>query len=197
MLITLEGPEGSGKSSQLPLLAEFLRQQGYIVHTTREPGGTPIGDQVREILTSMRNTGMNARAETLLFCAARAQLVAEVIRPCLARLTPSEFCTILTAGMATVASSTMGLYVLFLKDVFPGIAGHLMTASVLSAPAALVMAKLIMPEDGVPATLGLNPQLEPARDAGSLDAVINGAMAGMQMVLGIVALLIAFLILFT
>ncbi len=84
MFITLEGPEGSGKSSQIPLLAEFLRQQGFVVHTTREPGGTPIGDQVREVLTSMRNTSMNARTETLLFCAARAQLVAEVIRPRLA-----------------------------------------------------------------------------------------------------------------
>jgi dTMP kinase len=84
VFITLEGPEGSGKSSQIPLLAEFLRQQGLVVYTTREPGGTPIGDQVREILTSMRNTGMNARAETLLFCAARAQLVNEVIRPRLA-----------------------------------------------------------------------------------------------------------------
>jgi dTMP kinase len=81
LFITLEGPEGSGKSSQIPLLAEFLRRQGCTVLTTREPGGTPIGDQVREILTSMRNTSMNARTETLLFCAARAQLVSEVIRP--------------------------------------------------------------------------------------------------------------------
>jgi dTMP kinase len=85
VFITLEGPEGSGKSSQIPLLADFLRQQGHRVLTTREPGGTPIGDQVREVLTNMRNTGMNARTETLLFCAARAQLVNEVIRPCLAR----------------------------------------------------------------------------------------------------------------
>jgi CNT family concentrative nucleoside transporter len=115
------------------------------------------------------------------------------IRPCLARLTRSEYCTILAAGMATVASSTMGLYVLFLKDVFPGIAGHLMTASVLSAPAALVMSKLILPEDGTPETLGVNPTMAPAPDTSSLEAVINGALAGLQMVLGIVALLIAFL----
>ena len=85
MFITLEGPEGCGKTSQIPELAEFLRQQGYSVYTTREPGGTPIGDQVREVLTSMRNTDMNHRTETLLFCAARAQLVEEVIRPRLAR----------------------------------------------------------------------------------------------------------------
>lgn len=85
MFITLEGPEGSGKSSQLPALAEYLRSRGYTVLTTREPGGTPIGDQVRQVLTRMENQGMSPRSETLLFCAARAQLVDQVIRPALAR----------------------------------------------------------------------------------------------------------------
>ena len=85
MFITLEGPEGSGKTSQIPILAGYLKEQGYSVLTTREPGGTPIGDQVREILTSMGNTAMKPRTETLLFCAARAQLVDEVIRPHLQR----------------------------------------------------------------------------------------------------------------
>ena len=81
MFITLEGPEGSGKTSQIPILTGYLKEQGYSVYTTREPGGTSIGDQVREILTSMGNTAMKPRTETLLFCAARAQLVEEVIRP--------------------------------------------------------------------------------------------------------------------
>ncbi|MGD0708880.1 MAG: dTMP kinase [Anaerolineaceae bacterium] len=81
MFITLEGPDGSGKTSQMAPLADFLHQAGYTVFTTREPGGTAIGDQVRDILMSMKNTGMNPRTETLLFCAARAQIVAEVIRP--------------------------------------------------------------------------------------------------------------------
>ncbi len=115
------------------------------------------------------------------------------IRPYLARMTRSEFCTILTAGMATVASSTMGLYVLFLKDVFPGIAGHLMMASLLSAPAALIMSKLLVPENDRPDTLGINLKTPPPTDAGSLDAIINGALAGLQMVLAVTALLIAFL----
>ncbi len=84
MFITLEGPEGSGKTSQLAPLAAFLRQQGLAVFTTREPGGTLIGEQVRAILTSLKNTDMNPRTEILLFCAARAQLVEEVIRPHLA-----------------------------------------------------------------------------------------------------------------
>ena len=85
MFITLEGPEGGGKSTQLPLLAEFLCQQGFSVCTTREPGGTEIGNQVREVLMKMANTAMNPRTETLLFLAARAQLVEEVIRPHLLR----------------------------------------------------------------------------------------------------------------
>jgi dTMP kinase len=85
MFITLEGPEGSGKTSQIPALAEFLLQQGHRVFTTREPGGTPIGEQVRAVIMSLKNTSMSPRTETLLFCAARAQLVEEVIRPHLAR----------------------------------------------------------------------------------------------------------------
>jgi len=81
MFITLEGPEGSGKSMQICDLADFLRQQGRQVLTTREPGGTFIGDQIREVIMRMENTMMSPRAEILLFCAARAQIVEEVIRP--------------------------------------------------------------------------------------------------------------------
>ncbi|MAT41272.1 MAG: dTMP kinase [Anaerolineaceae bacterium] len=83
MFITLEGPEGSGKSSQLPELALWLRQQGFQVHTTREPGGTEISDQIRAILGDLANTAMKPRTEILLFLAARAQLVEEVMRPLL------------------------------------------------------------------------------------------------------------------
>ncbi len=81
MFITLEGPEGSGKTTQIGPLAEFLRDQGYDVLTTREPGGTRIGEQVRGILHSLENTSMHPRTEALLFQAARAQLTAQVIRP--------------------------------------------------------------------------------------------------------------------
>ena len=83
MFITLEGPEGSGKTSKIPPLADFIRQKGYKVLATREPGGTAIGDQVRAILTDLANTPMTPRAEVLLFQAARAQLVEQVIRPAL------------------------------------------------------------------------------------------------------------------
>lgn len=85
MFITLEGPDGSGKSMQIPQLAEFIRQQGYEVLTTREPGGTNIGDQIREVIMKLGNTSMHPRTEILLFCAARAQIVEEVLRPALAR----------------------------------------------------------------------------------------------------------------
>lgn len=81
MFITFEGPEGSGKTTQIQSLAVYLRAQGYDVLTTREPGGTPIGDQVRAVLTNLENTAMHPRAEILLFLAARAQLVEQVIRP--------------------------------------------------------------------------------------------------------------------
>ncbi len=81
MFITLEGPEGSGKTSHLPHLVEFLREQGYTVFPTREPGGTSIGEQIREVLHSLKNAEMHPRTETLLYQAARAQIVEEVFRP--------------------------------------------------------------------------------------------------------------------
>ncbi len=83
MFITFEGPEGSGKSSQIALLADFLRRQGFAVVATREPGGTPIGDQIRGILHDVANTAMVSAAELLLYSASRAQLVGELVRPAL------------------------------------------------------------------------------------------------------------------
>ncbi len=84
MFITFEGPDGSGKTTQITLLAAFLREQGFPVLTTREPGGTTIGDQVRTCLHDVGNTEMTAETEILLYSASRAQLVQEVIRPALA-----------------------------------------------------------------------------------------------------------------
>jgi dTMP kinase len=84
IFITFEGPDGSGKSSQLASLADYLRQAGYPVLATREPGGTAIGDQVRSVLMGLKNTEMQPRTEILLFQASRAQLVEQVIVPQLA-----------------------------------------------------------------------------------------------------------------
>jgi dTMP kinase len=81
MFITFEGSEGCGKTSQMKLLVDFLTGQGYAILHTREPGGTPIGDQVRDVIVNLSNTGMLPRTEILLFQASRAQLVGEVIRP--------------------------------------------------------------------------------------------------------------------
>ena len=81
MFISFEGPEGSGKTSQVAQLVEYLRQEGYDVLATREPGGTPIGDQIRDVLSNLENTTMRPRTEILLFQASRAQLVEQVIRP--------------------------------------------------------------------------------------------------------------------
>jgi dTMP kinase len=82
--ITFEGPEGSGKTTQIALLAADLRAAGCDVVTTREPGGTPIGDQIRAVVHNVANLAMVPEAEILLYSASRAQLAGQVIRPALA-----------------------------------------------------------------------------------------------------------------
>jgi dTMP kinase len=85
LFITFEGTEGSGKTTQISLLAERLRSLGHTVRTLREPGGTPIGEEIRHTLKhSSVNQAMTPEAELLLMNASRAQLVREVIRPALA-----------------------------------------------------------------------------------------------------------------
>ena len=81
MFITLEGPEGSGKTSHVPSLVEHLKEKGHTVFPTREPGGTSIGEQIRLVIHDLKNVEMHPRAETLLYQAARAQIVEQVIRP--------------------------------------------------------------------------------------------------------------------
>lgn len=84
MFITLEGPEGSGKTTQMAPLADFLSQSGHEVLMVREPGGSEIGEQIRGVIMNMKNTAMHPRTEILLFLASRAQFVEEVVRPALA-----------------------------------------------------------------------------------------------------------------
>src|SRR5437899_671714 len=84
LFITFEGTEGSGKSTQIALLANRLRTLGYRVRALREPGGTPIGEELRHTLKhSKDNADMTPEAELLLMNASRAQLVREIIRPAL------------------------------------------------------------------------------------------------------------------
>ena len=84
MFITLEGPEGSGKTSHIKPLTEWLSAQGHKVFATREPGGTNIGEQIRNVIHDLKNTEMHPHTETLLYQAARAQIVEQVIKPLLA-----------------------------------------------------------------------------------------------------------------
>ena len=79
--ITFEGIDGSGKTTQIKLLNKYLKDRGFDVVLTREPGGTALGDEIRDILLNPQHKGMSSRAETLLFEASRAQLVEKVIRP--------------------------------------------------------------------------------------------------------------------
>jgi dTMP kinase len=83
LFITFEGPDASGKSTQISLLAEYLKECGYEAVLAREPGSTDIGEQIRRIILDTDNVRMDYIAETLLYAAARAQLVSEVIRPAL------------------------------------------------------------------------------------------------------------------
>jgi len=115
------------------------------------------------------------------------------IKPHLNEMTRSELCTVLTAGMATVASNVLALYVFCLKDQFPTIAGHLISASFLSAPAAVVMSKVVMPESETPVTLGRLVQPHYEKENSLFEAIINGANSGVKLVVGIAALLLAVL----
>ena len=85
LFVTFEGPDGSGKTTQINLLSEMLAAAGYAVLTVREPGGTPIGEQIREVVHNLRYREMSDRTECLLYGAARAQLVDQMLIPHLRR----------------------------------------------------------------------------------------------------------------
>ncbi|HEV7474890.1 MAG TPA: nucleoside transporter C-terminal domain-containing protein [Pyrinomonadaceae bacterium] len=117
-----------------------------------------------------------------------------VIRPYLEKMTRSELLLVLTTGMATVASSTLGIYVAFLSPQFPQIAGHLLSASILAIPASVVIAKLLIPETETPETLAaVPPEDDSTRSRNLISAIIEGAMDGLKLAAGISALLIAIL----
>jgi concentrative nucleoside transporter, CNT family len=115
------------------------------------------------------------------------------ILPHLGSMTRSEFCTILAAGMSTTASNVLALYVFLLQKQFPTIAGHLVSASLLSAVAAIVLSKIILPETEKPETLGMNIEPHYQKDSSLMESIIHGANEGVKMVIGIMALLLAFL----
>ena len=116
-----------------------------------------------------------------------------LIKPFVDKMTLSELNAVMTGGFATVAGGVMAAYVGMLSGVFPDIAGHLMAASVMSAPAALVVAKIMLPETEVPATSGtLSLEVEKV-DVNVMDAAARGASEGMTLALNVAAMLLAFL----
>jgi CNT family concentrative nucleoside transporter len=119
--------------------------------------------------------------------------VAGMVRPFLAGMTRSEFFCLLTASMANVASSTLGVYVAALQPHFPNIAGHLVSASVISAPAAIIIAKIMEPETGEPVTAGRLVDPEVGRYPSWMEALIAGTQDGMKLLVGIAGLLLSFL----
>ncbi|MBN1841380.1 MAG: nucleoside transporter [Deltaproteobacteria bacterium] len=119
---------------------------------------------------------------------------AVTIRPYIQDMTRSEICTVLTAGMGTIASTVLALYIGFLHKEFPSIAGHLISASIISAPAAIIMSKLVLPETQIPKTLGMSVQPgEDQRSTTWMESIINGANDGAKLCVGIITLLLAFL----
>jgi CNT family concentrative nucleoside transporter len=117
-----------------------------------------------------------------------------VIRPYVAMLTRSEIMACMTAGFATTAGGVLAAYVVMLRDKVPQIAGHLIACSVMSAPASLLIAKLMLPEAEVTATEIAEPaHSEPATSQGFLDALTLGTIDGMRMAVNMGAMLIAFL----
>ncbi len=116
-----------------------------------------------------------------------------MVRPYVARMTPSELLCVMTGGMATIAGGVMAAYVGMLRGFYPDIAGHLLAASVMSAPAALVMAKLLMPETGAPETAGRLEFTYKDPSVNVIDAAASGASTGLQLAFNVGAMLVAFL----
>lgn len=116
-----------------------------------------------------------------------------VIKPFVERMTMSELMTVMTGGFATVAGGVMAAYVGMLVFFFPDIAGHLLAASVMSAPAAIVFSKLMYPETGTPATRGTLDVAVASPDANAIDAAARGAGEGLTLALNVGAMLLAFI----
>ncbi|HXF96329.1 MAG TPA: nucleoside transporter C-terminal domain-containing protein, partial [Gemmatimonadales bacterium] len=116
-----------------------------------------------------------------------------LIKPFVGRLTRSELHTVMVGGFATVAGGVLAAYVGMLRGYFPDIAGHLLTASVMNAPAGLVLSKMILPETGEPETRGtLRVEVEKA-EANVIDAAASGAATGVQLAINVAAMLMAFI----
>lgn len=151
---------------------------------------------VQGIAWVMRRTMGTSGAETL--SAAANIFVGQtegplMVRPYLPRMTRSEIMAVMSGGFATIAGGVMASYVAMLGEKIPNIAGHLLAASVMSAPAALLFAKVLAPEDGEPETAGTKPVPLPKAHSSALDALAAGTTEGVQLAINVGAMLIAFL----
>ena len=180
--IVIDGPDGAGKSTQLEMLAGYLRGQGTDVCMTRDPGGTVIGDKIRRILLDNAHTDMAIGCEILLYMASRTQLMSEVIWPALQQgkcvlcdRWVSSTVAYQVAGGAATADEVMTTYEIALKGIRPD-----MTV-ILDLPAEAGLARLTAAPDRMEAK-GLEFHkkvrrlfLEQAKIAPDIFAVIDGA----------------------
>lgn len=116
-----------------------------------------------------------------------------LVKPFIEKMTMSELMCVMTGGMATIAGSVMAAYVGLLRESFPTIAGHLLAASIMSAPAAMVMSKLMVPETGKPVTQGTMEVKVEQLDVNVIDAAARGAGEGLGLALNVAAMLMAFI----
>ena len=136
-----------------------------------------------------RISGAESLAATANIFVGNESLLA--IRPCLPKLTRSELCVVLSCCMATISANVIGIYVGALLHVFPSIAGHLVSASIISVPAAVILAKLAVPETEKPETLGVRVDPHFERENSFIEAVLSGSETGFKMIVGITSMLIA------
>jgi CNT family concentrative nucleoside transporter len=116
-----------------------------------------------------------------------------LVRPYIAKMTESELFCVMSAGMATIAGSVMAAYIGILQPHFPQVAGHILSASLMSAPAAVVIAKIMIPESETPLTAGEVEVSREKQDVNFIDAAARGAIDGVQLAISVAAVLIAFI----
>ncbi len=151
---------------------------------------------VKMIAVVMQKTMKTSGAETL--SAAGNIFVGQteaplLIKPYVDKMTRSELMAVMVGGFATIAGGVMAAYVGMLQNIFPDIAGHLLAASVMSAPASLVIAKILLPEEEVPLTKGKIATNFEKPDANIIDAAARGASDGLSLALNVAAMLLAFI----
>jgi CNT family concentrative nucleoside transporter len=173
----------------LPAIIFFAALVGILYYTG-------IMSRIVKIFSSvfsklMRISGAESLcASSSIFVGVEAGLI---IKPYISKMTRSELNTILTAGMSTIASSMLAVYIITLRGTFPTIAGHLVSASIMNIPAAIIMSKLLCPETETPETFNQNVKLHYKKENSLFEAIINNANSGVRLIVGIATLLLAVL----